>query len=68
MSGQSYTRIFWDTNGEYIGHGMLFLSNRNSPEDGYFDVKKEEKVCQSMEQVVSRSTQQKMCGLRHSAL
>jgi hypothetical protein len=43
MSGQSYTRIFWDTNGEYIGHGMLFLSNRNPPDNEYFDVKKEKK-------------------------
>jgi hypothetical protein len=43
MSGQSYTRIFWDTNGEYIEHGMLFLSNRNPLEDEFLGVKKEKK-------------------------
>jgi hypothetical protein len=43
MSGQSCTRIFLDTNGEHIGHGMLFLSNRTSPETGYLDVDKQKK-------------------------
>jgi hypothetical protein len=45
MSGQSYTRIFWDTNGEYIGHWHAVLEQQNPRENGFLDVKKEKEGC-----------------------